>query len=246
MTYFEGFLIPVPANKQQQFVAHARTIDPSFIDEGATRVVETWEADLKEGKTTDFYRAVDKTADEMVAFSWVEWPDKATRDAGHEKFAEMMKTDPRWDQGKNPMPFDGKRMVFGGFEGFVERGSYKGDSYVQGFVLAVPEARKEDYRQMAEDCWPIFEEYGATCHVEAWGEDVPHGKHTDFHRTVKAEEGENIVFSFIEWPSREVCDAAQQKLMDDDRMGPPEGKTMPFDGKRMIWGGFTPVYEVGA
>jgi uncharacterized protein YbaA (DUF1428 family) len=98
---------------------------------------------------------------------------------------------------------------------------------------------------MADEAWPLFKEYGATRHVEAWGDEVPHGKRTDFYRTVKAEPGEAVVFSFIEWPSREVCDAAQEKMMNDDRMGPPEGMTMPFDGMRMIWGGFRPVYEIG-
>ncbi|MET0508173.1 MAG: DUF1428 domain-containing protein [Burkholderiaceae bacterium] len=136
-------------------------------------------------------------------------------------------------------------MIFGGFDGVVERGEYRKDSYVQGFVLAVPHDRKADYITMAETAWPLFEEYGATRHVEAWQGDVPHGKQTDFYRTVKAEPNEAIVFSFVEWPSRELCDAGQEKMMNDERIGPPDGMTMPFDGKRMIWGGFRPVYEVG-
>jgi uncharacterized protein YbaA (DUF1428 family) len=115
---------------------------------------------------------------------------------------------------------------------------------VQGFVVPVPEDRREDYRKMAEHAWPLFAEYGATRHVEAWGDDVPHGKQTDFYRTIKAEPGEGVVFSFIEWPSREVCDAAAKTMQDDERMAPPGGMTLPFDGMRMIWGGFTPVYEL--
>ncbi len=245
MTYFEGFLIPVPTAKRDEFVTHAGIIDPLFLEHGATRVIECWEADLKEGKTTDFYRAVEKKPDEAVAFSWVEWPDKAARQAGMAKINEGMKDDPRWDQEQTPMPFDGKRMIFGGFDGIVERGGYRKDSYVQGFVAAVPKERKADYTRMADEAWPLFKEYGATRHVEAWGDDVPHGKQTDFYRTVKAEPGEVVVFSFIEWPSREVCDAAAEKMEKDERMGPPAGMTMPFDGMRMIWGGFRPVYEIG-
>ncbi|MCB2061187.1 MAG: DUF1428 domain-containing protein [Novosphingobium sp.] len=135
-------------------------------------------------------------------------------------------------------------MVFGGFTGIVERGEYRKNSYVQGFAVPVPEDRRDDYRKMAEHGWPLFEEYGATRHVEAWGDDVPHGQQTDFYRTVKAEPGEAIVFSFIEWPSREVCDKAAAIMMEDERMMPPDGMTMPFDGKRMIFGGFSPIYAL--
>ncbi|MBP8305657.1 MAG: DUF1428 domain-containing protein [Burkholderiaceae bacterium] len=115
------------------------------------------------------------------------------------------------------------------------------DSYVQGFVIPVPAGKREDYRKLAEAVWPLFKEYGALRVVEAWGDDVPDGKVTDFRRAVKAEPGEKIVFSFMQWPSREVCDAAQEKMMKDERMKPPEGMDMPFDGKRMIYAGFTPV-----
>jgi len=245
MTYFDGFLIPVPANDRSEFLRHASTINPAFLEYGATRVVECWEDDLKPGHTTDFYRAVEKTPAEVVAFSWVEWPDKSVRDEGMAKMNVQMKDDPRWDPAKNPIPFDGKRMIFGGFSGILERGESQPGSYIQGFVVPVPDDRREDYTKMAEHGWPLFQEYGALRHVEAWGDDVPHGKQTDFYRTVRAEPGESIVFSFIEWPSREICDEASEKMQNDERMAPPDGMTMPFDGKRMIWGGFTPVYELG-
>jgi uncharacterized protein YbaA (DUF1428 family) len=70
---------------------------------------------VPDGKVTDFRRAVQANDDEAVVFSWVEWPDKATRDAAMGKMEELMKTDPRMNPEKNPMPFDGKRMIFGGF-----------------------------------------------------------------------------------------------------------------------------------
>ena len=113
--------------------------------------------------------------------------------------------------------------------------------YVDGFVMAVPAKNKEAYRKHAADAAPLFKEFGATRIVEAWGDDVPDGKVTDFRRAVKAEPDEKIVFSFMEWPSREVCDAAAAKMMKDERMKPPEGTAMPFDPKRMIFGGFTRV-----
>jgi uncharacterized protein YbaA (DUF1428 family) len=114
-------------------------------------------------------------------------------------------------------------------------------SYVQGFVIPVPFGNKEAYREMAEKAAPIFMEYGAHQIVECWGEDVPEGKVTDFRGAVKAEEGENIVFSWIIWPSREVCDAAAAKMMADERMK-PDGE-MPFNGQRMIYGGFSPIMD---
>lgn len=113
--YIDGFVIPVPAANRQAFIDHARNADSLFLEMGALRVLECWGDDVPEGKVTDFRRSVDATADEAVVFSWIEWPDKETRDAA---FARMMAedfNDPRMDQEKNPMPFDGKRMIFGGF-----------------------------------------------------------------------------------------------------------------------------------
>jgi uncharacterized protein YbaA (DUF1428 family) len=81
-------------------------------------VVECWGDDVAHGKQTDFYRAVEASADETVVFSWIEWPDKATRDAGMQK----MMDDPRMDPENNPMPFDGRRMIYGGFVPVVTLG----------------------------------------------------------------------------------------------------------------------------
>lgn len=108
--------------------------------------------------------------------------------------------------------------------------------YVDGFVIPVPEANREAYRSMAAKAVPVFKEYGALSVVECWGDDLPDGKHTDFRGAVKAEPGETIVFSWVVWPSKAVRDAAYEKIMADPRMQP--GPDMPFDGKRMIYGGF--------
>jgi len=111
MAYIDGFVIAVPTANKQKFIDHARELDPVFIELGATRVIECWADDVPAGKVTDFQRAVQATEEEAVVFSWVEWPDKATRDAAMQKMME----DPRMDPAINPMPFDGKRMIFGGF-----------------------------------------------------------------------------------------------------------------------------------
>jgi len=116
MSYIDGFVIAVPTANKQKFIDHARHYDSMFLELGATRVIEGWGDDVPEGKVTDFQRAVQATKEETVAFSWVEWPDKATRDAGMKK----MMDDPRMDPKTNPMPFDGMRMIFGGFQPVVD------------------------------------------------------------------------------------------------------------------------------
>lgn len=115
-------------------------------------------------------------------------------------------------------------------------------SYIDGFVVAVPAANKEAYRKLAEKAAPLFREFGATRFVECWGDDVPDGQTTDFRRAVKAEQDEVVVFSWIEYPSKEVRNAANEKMMSDPRMK-EMGEQMPFDGKRMIYGGFMPIVE---
>jgi uncharacterized protein YbaA (DUF1428 family) len=113
--------------------------------------------------------------------------------------------------------------------------------YVDGFVLAVPKANKQAYLEHAKKSLPLFKEYGATRMVEAWGDDVPDGKTTDFRRAVKAEANEDVLFSWIEWPSKQVRDAGMKKMMEDPRM--KAMSDMPFDGKRMIMGGFSPILD---
>ena len=124
MSFVDGFVIAVPTANKQKFIDHARQGDSVFIDLGATRVVECWGDDVRDGTTTDFHKAVKAEADETVVFSWIEWPDKETRDAAFPKMTDWMnnpeKADPRMDPKKNPMPFDGKRLIFGGFAPIVE------------------------------------------------------------------------------------------------------------------------------
>ena len=115
MAYIDGFVIAVPTAKKQDFIDHAQQMDRLFIEFGATRIIESWGDDVPDGKLTDFKRAVQAKSDETVVFSWVEWPDKATRDAAMEKF----RTDPRMQP--HDMPFDGKRLIFGGFVPVIEQ-----------------------------------------------------------------------------------------------------------------------------
>lgn len=116
-------------------------------------------------------------------------------------------------------------------------------SYIDGFVIPVPEAKKEAYREMAAKAAPIFIEHGATRVVEYWGDDVPDGKVTDFKRAVKAEGGENVVFSWIVWPSKAARNEGNRKVMADPRM--KMTPDMPFDGRRLIVGGFELMLDTG-
>lgn len=113
-------------------------------------------------------------------------------------------------------------------------------NYIDGFVAAVPEANKQAYIDHATEAVALFKEFGALRLVEGWGDDVPDGKLTDFRGAVKAEDGEVVIFSWIEWPSKEVRDAGMKRMMEDPRM---VNMDMPFDGKRMIFGGFVPVVD---
>ena len=117
-------------------------------------------------------------------------------------------------------------------------------AYVDGFVVAVPNANRQQYIEFARSCDPAYLEYGALRVVECWGDEVPAGKHTDFRRAVAAKEDESIVFAWVEWPDKATRDAGMKKLMEDPRMDPAK-VTMPFDGLRMIYGGFEPVLSLG-
>jgi uncharacterized protein YbaA (DUF1428 family) len=115
-------------------------------------------------------------------------------------------------------------------------------SYVDGFVLAVPSANREKFRKHAQEAASVLKENGALKIVECWGDDVPDGSVTSFPMAVKRKEDETVVFSWIVWPSRDVRNAAMKALMEDPRMQ-PDRNPMPFDGKRMIFGGFEPIVE---
>lgn len=114
-------------------------------------------------------------------------------------------------------------------------------SYVSGFVAAVPVANKQAFIDHAKVAAEIFKDHGALEITENWGVDVPDGAVTSFPMAVKCEPGEVVVLSWIKWPDRASCDQAMAAMMDDSRMD-PETMAMPFDGQRMIFGGFETVF----
>jgi uncharacterized protein YbaA (DUF1428 family) len=116
-------------------------------------------------------------------------------------------------------------------------------NYIDGFVVAVPTANRERYKKHAETAAAVFKEHGALRLVECWGDDVPQGKVTSFPMAVQCKDDETVVFSWVAWPSKKVRDEGMKKVMADPRLQ-PDNNPMPFDGKRMIYGGFEMLVDV--
>ena len=237
MTYFEGFIAAVPTANRDAYHQHAAQSEPLFKEAGATRMVETWADDVPHGGTTDFYRAVEAKDDESIVFSWIEFPDKTTRDTGMARLME----DPRMEAIGASMPFDGKRMIYGGFAPLIDDRTSGTAGYVDGYVLPVPDGNKERYRAIAESFSKKATALGALRVVEAWGDDLPDGKVTDYRRAAKAKDGENVMFSWIEWPDKATRDKGWAAIMADPDMDDHDKDV--FDGKRMFWGGFQPIFD---
>jgi uncharacterized protein YbaA (DUF1428 family) len=236
MAYIDGFVAAVPRANKDAFRKHAAGAASMFKEYGATRQVESWGDDVPDGKVTDFKGAVKATPDEVVVFSWVEYPDKATRDRANQK----MMSDPKMKDFGAQMPFDGKRAIVGGFSPINDTGKASRAGYIDGCLIAVPAANKEAYREMADKHAAVLKEYGATRTVDAWGDDVPDGKLTDYKGAVKAKSDEKVVFSWVEWPSKETRDKGWEKAAADPRM---KDMKMPFDGQRVVHGGFAPILD---
>lgn len=117
-------------------------------------------------------------------------------------------------------------------------------TYVDGFVLAVPKDRVDEYREFSRKAGEVWKEYGARTYVECVADDVPYGEITSFPRAVQAQEDEVVVFSWITYDSREQRDAVNAKVMEDPRLKGQGMEQAPFDGKRMIYGGFTTLLEL--
>tara|TARA_R110000868_G_scaffold102649_5_gene282741 strand:- start:1033 stop:1389 length:357 start_codon:yes stop_codon:yes gene_type:complete len=115
--------------------------------------------------------------------------------------------------------------------------------YVAGFVIPVPENKMDAYREWAANGAEIYKDYGCIEIVESWEDNVPDGKHTDFRRAVDAQPGEKIVFTWQIWPDKASVDAAEEKMRHDPRM--EVTGDIPFDAKRIIYGGFQPIYSMG-
>jgi uncharacterized protein YbaA (DUF1428 family) len=236
MAYIEGFVAAVPRDNKEAYRKHAAGAASLFKEFGATRQVEAWGDDVPDGKVTDFKGAVKAGPDEEIVFAWLEYPDKETRDKANEK----MMSDPQMKAMGSRMPFDGQRMIFGGFQPLNDSGEAQKPGYIDGCLTPVPRAREAEYREMSDKFAAILKEYGASRVVDAWGDDIPAGKVTDYQGAVKAKDDEVVVFSWMEWPSKEARDKGWDAAQKDPRM---KSMNMPFDGQRMIYGGFAPLVD---
>lgn len=237
MSYIQGFVAAVPEENKEAYRKHAADAFPLFKEFGVLRMVESWEDDVPDGNVTDLRRAVKAEPGEKIVFSWFEFASKEAADAASQKMME----DPRMGAMGGEMPFDGMRMIFGGFETLSDVGKADATGYISGMVAPAPADGKESYAEFAKTMAAIFQEYGATRLLDAWGVDVPAGEVTDFQRAVQATDDETVAFGWVEWPSKEASDAGWEKMMSDERM---QNIEMPFDGKRMIFGNFRPIVDL--
>jgi uncharacterized protein YbaA (DUF1428 family) len=235
MTYIDGFVVAVPAANKELYRQQATAALELFKEYGVTRMVENWGDDVPDGKVTDFKGAVKAKEDEVVVFSWLEYPSKAVRDKANEK----MMSDPRM-QNFGDMPFDGKRMIYGGFSTIIEESGTGKVGYVDGALLPVSASKKDAYLALAAEQAAVIKECGATRVVEAWGDDVPDGKITDYKGAVKASGDEKVVYCWVEWPSKQVRDDGWKKIFADPRMHPA---SVPYDEQRRVFGGFSPILD---
>jgi uncharacterized protein YbaA (DUF1428 family) len=240
MSYVEGFVVAVPTANKEHYRRHASDAAPLFADLGVARMVENWADDVPRGKITDFHGAVQAKDDESIVFSWFEYPDKAARDAANQR----MMADPRMEQMGTDMPFDGKRMIMGGFDGIVDEQAPGRVGYTDGFIVPVPNGNKQAYLDMASKMADRFRKYGALRVFEGWGDDVPDGTVTDYKRAVRARDDENIVYSYVQWPDKATRDAGWERMMKDPELH--NDGTFPFDGQRMFWGGFEPILDTAS
>lgn len=238
MAYFQGFVIPVKSGNKQAYYDMAAKAAPFFLDCGATRIVECWEEDVPDGKVTDMRRAVQAEEGESIVFSWILWPDKATCDAAHSRMMDDERMQP-----DVPMPFDGARMIYAGFDALLDSGDGGPFGYVDGVVASVADGQRDAFIDHARATGSLFREKGALRLVDGWGADVPDGKLTDFKRAVQAKEGDTVVFGWIEWPDKAVRDTAWGALMQDGRMmeNPPV-----WNGPLAIFGGFAPIFDTAS
>lgn len=240
MTYTDGFLVAVPVANQQPYQALSAKMAPTFRGFGALRHVEAWGDDVPQGQSTDMRRAVKATDDEAVVFSFIEYPDEATRDAAN---AKMMEDPGMQEMGFDSMPFDASRMVYAGFETIVDLGAAGATGYIDGSVAPAAPQSRSAYAAFAQRVGQALLDLGALRVVEAWGANIQPGKVTDFRRAVKAEDGEAIVFSWIEWPSKAVRDTAWEALMADPGLRPSEEEIRQVENQRRIYGGFKPILD---
>ncbi len=238
MTYVQGFVTPIRTAGRAEFTDHARRAAVIVRDLGAARVADAW-GDVPADEPDRFAPLVKLRDGETAGFGFMEFRDKAAGDA----FGKRIGSDPRL-AGLGAPPFDGKRMIFGGFRVILTAGEARATGYVDGFVLPVPAAKEAGYLRHVAAAAAMLLDHGATRYVAAWEDDVPSGTVTDFRSGVSATPEEIVVFSWCEWPDAATRHAGMTATMADPRMG-EMWDTMPFDPERVVYGGFVMINDEG-
>lgn len=234
MSYYSGFLAAVPTENKHAFIRHARHTATAFKDHGLVNALECWGVDVPDGRLTSMIKAVDCHKDETVIFAFYHWPEKQVyRDA----VATSMK-DTRLDPSKNHMSFDRERVLWGNFTPLFEIGRQQEGGVYDAFLLPIPKTLRDEYLEFAKSGDAIFLEHGANWCVECWEDDIPRDASYNFHKAVAKTDGEIVVLSWVQWPSKEAREAGNAKLYNDNRLSP---QACPFDMSRMIFGSFEPV-----
>ena len=246
--YVHGFVTAVPTANKAEYIKFCTSTGAALKRLGATEAVECWGVDVPDGKVTSFPLAVKKQADETVVFSWTRWPSQEVAEAAEAKMraGEI----PEFDFAKNQPPFDGKRLIYGGFEVVIDMGEMpdpKARCYVTGFVWACPTAIKDKYIEFNTRMGEALMRLGGLKVVECWGVEVPPGKVTSFPLAVKQKPNEAVDFSWVVWPSKAVADAAMANMRagegmpDFDPTAASNEGDHAFDPSRLIYGGFEMV-----
>lgn len=236
MAYVDGFVAAVPDANREAYRKLATDASVVFKKHGAISFVENWGVDVPQGKVNCLNSAVMRKPDETVVFSWIVWPDKAARDAGN---AEVM-VDPDLGGPGMEMPFDGMRMIYGGFE-HLFGDAMAAPTILDGTVMPILAANKAAYVEAAVKMADLFREYGATAVVDCWGDDLPEGKVNSFHTAVLRKPDEAVVFSWIGWKDKAAQEKGWASIMADPRMQELSPKTVGADMGRMIFGSFEPL-----
>ena len=235
MSYFQGFVIPVPAGNKQAYLDMATGIAPFFTELGALATVECWEESVPDGKRTDLRRAVAAEPGEKIVFAWVWWPDRATCDAA----AQKMMTDERMQPPKDP-PFDMKRMIFAGFETAYDSGDGGTFGYVDAVVSAAPSDLQQAHADNAKKLDAFFLRAGALRTVDGWGVPTcPTARSPTSSARSRRMPGETSHLRLDRMARQgDPRQGVRQGMMQNpetDRRSPPA-----FDMQRAIFGGFIP------
>ncbi|MEM8818431.1 MAG: DUF1428 domain-containing protein [Pseudomonadota bacterium] len=236
MASITGVVAPVKTADKHAFLRHSRVAAEVLREHGALQIVENWGDDVPDGEATSFPFAVDRQSEETVILSWVLWPDRQTAATAMQIFMDDKRM-----EAVNPPPFDGRRAIVGEFDLLLDMPCKAGGDrpirYVDAFLAAVPTANRAAYVEHATLSAPVFHDAGALRLVECWGADVPDGELSSMPMAVKKTAEETVVLSWVVWPDRATRETGMTQVFDDPRIQ-PDANPMPFDGKRLIYGGF--------